>query len=196
MTVPLLEGLLVDLVPAGKGFEDRVHTWENNESAFWGSAGDYGILTRAQIERHQAEQRSQPQTGVHFCIQTKDGTPIGSIGLGFLIPHHRLAMIGASIGEPTYWGGGYGTDALLLIVDYAFDWLDLRKLWLSTMSINVRVLRQMEKIGLVPEARQRGWWLADGQWCDDVAFGILRDEWPGRAALIERIGLRAAPPTP
>lgn len=192
MTTPLFAGLLVDLVPYGKTYEALEHKWENGEAAFWASAGERGLLPRAQMERYQAEGRSEPRTGARFGIQTKDGTPIGSIGLGMMVPSSRQAMIGAMIGEPDYWGGGFGTDALLLIIDYAFNWLDLRRVWLSTMSINARVLRQMEKVGLVCEGRRRDMWFADGQWYDDVMFGLLHEEWPGRAAVIERLGLRPA----
>jgi RimJ/RimL family protein N-acetyltransferase len=126
-----------------------------------------------------------------FGIQTKDGKPIGDMGMNWVVPHHRLAMLGASIGEPAYWGGGYGTDALLLIVDYAFDWLDMHKVWLMTMALNARVVRQMEKVGFTLECRQReGTWV-DGKPVDGLTYGILREEWPGREAVIERLGLKA-----
>ncbi len=189
-----LEGLLVDLVPYGQAFLEREQAWENSIAGFWASAGEHTTYTRAQFERWRTEaaQRTAPRLGVRFGIRAKDGTLLGSIGMGDVHPHHRLAMVGAMIGEPAYWGGGYGTDALLLFVDYAFGWLDMRKLWLSTMGINARVLRQMEKIGIPCEGRRRSLWFVDGQYVDDVVFGILREEWPGRAAIIERIGLRPA----
>jgi len=72
-------------------------------------------------------------------------TPIGFFRAQRLVPHSRLAMLGARIGDPAYWGGGYGTDALLLLIEYAFDWLVMRKLWLGSTSANARVMRQMEK---------------------------------------------------
>lgn len=187
----ILEGLLVDLVPLGDRFKVLEHRWENNESAFWSDVGDRQFLSRQVIQRRQEERaaRPGPGMGVGFGIQTKDGTPIGIFFVGDIKPHLRLAMLGAQIGEPDYWGGGYGTDALLLIVDYAFDWLDLHRLWLVTMSLNARVLRQMAKVGFTLEARQRQATLAENAWHDLIFFGLLREEWPGRAALVERLGL-------
>ena len=190
----MLEGLLVDLVPASKSaYFDKKHKWENGEAAFWGSAGGRPILTRAMLERWHAEHvaRMEHSQRVTFGIQTKDGQPIGDISMNWVLPHHRLSILGAQIGEPEFWGGGYGTDALLLLTDYAFDWLDMHKLWLGTMGINVRVHRQMEKVGFQREAVRRDLFYADGQWTDEVIYGILREEWPGRAAVIERIGLQA-----
>lgn len=188
-----LEGLLVDLVPYGKRFIDLEHKWENSEAAFWGDMGDRVIFTRADLRRRRDEWQSHegPVKSVPLGIQTKDGTPIGGIFISWIDAWHRTASLGAVIGEPDYWGGGYGTDALLLTVDYAFTWLDLRRLWLMTMSLNERVLRQMAKVGFAQEAIQREATVADGQPFDVVRYGMLREEWPGYAALAERLDLYA-----
>ncbi len=186
-------GTLVDLVPFGERFRSRDHDWLNNESRFWGSMGEYEFISRAAVEREYEEfyHSEHPRTGVWFGILTKDGTPIGGIGINWLSEHHRVADLGAVIGEPQYWGGGYGTDALLLVVDYAFDRLDMRKVWLGTMSLNARVMRQMEKVGFALEARLREGALADGRWYDELTYGRLRDGWPGYAAMVAALGIVA-----
>jgi len=191
----MLEGLLVDLVPFGEAFRKNEPRWINSEAMFWGTAGDRPLHSKAAIERWHAERAErEARTGsamVLLGIRTKSGVPLGDIELDELLPHHRLAMIGIGINEPDYWGGGYGTDALLLIMEYAFNWLDFRKLWLSTMGINIRMQRAALKVGFHEEVRRRRLWLADGQWTDDVMYGMLREEWPGREAMVERLGLRA-----
>jgi len=190
----ILEGLLVDLVPFGKAFDEREYDWRNNEAWFWATVGERHVISKTSIKRRQEEHREWVERGsqmVYFGVQTKDGKPIGDFWLNWVLPHHRLSMLGASIGEPDYWGGGYGTDALLLLVDYAFDWLDMHKLWLATMSPNVRVIRQMEKVGFTLEARVREEVWSDGLWADMVLYGLLREEWPGRGAMIEKLGLKA-----
>lgn len=189
----MLEGLLVDLVPYGRAFQAREHAWYNNESLYWASMGEREFLTCAQIEKQRREEAEsdESRTGVTFGVRTKDGALIGSFGINFLSPYHRVANLGAMINEPDYWGGGYGTDALLLLIEYAFDWLDMRKLWLGSTSANARVMRQMEKAGFVLEARARRAALMDGAWHDGLLYGLLREEWPGREAMIERLDRRA-----
>ena len=187
----MLEGILVDLVPHGERFSAVERGWINSEASFWADAGDRPVWSQAFYEREMASRQERPSPSVHFGIQTKNGTPIGEIGIGDMHVHHRVAMIGAMIGDPQYWGGGYGTDALLLIVDYAFHWHDMRKLWLATMSPNVRVQRQMDKVGFKLETRQRQATWIDGAWADALTYGLLREEWPGREAMIEKLGLRA-----
>jgi RimJ/RimL family protein N-acetyltransferase len=189
----MLEGLLVDLVPYNKVFRDLEHTWRNSEASFWSSGGERYIVTHAMLNRQFEEwgehKQNNPSRGVIWGAQTKTGEPIGMFGINWIVPTSRLGMLGAKIGDPAYWGGGYGTDALLLLVDYAFNWLDLRKVWLLTTSMNARVLRQMEKVGFRPEGRSRQAAYADGRWYDWIAYGLLRDEWPGRAALLEQLNL-------
>ena len=189
----MLEGLIVDLVPQHAGFAARDQAWRNSEARFWTSGGDRMLFSRADSERIRAEYRDippGPQRSIFFGIQTKDRFPLGFMGLIRVSHTSRTGMLAARIGEPEYWGGGYGTDALLLLVDYAFDWLDLRRLHLDTMSTNVRVHRQMEKVGFTLEGRQRQAAYADGEWFDWLGYGLLRDEWPGRIAMVEKLGLR------
>jgi RimJ/RimL family protein N-acetyltransferase len=183
---------LVDLVPSGERFDKQLAAWESGPAAFWADIGERHVKSQAQYEAmiHEWKEAGE-RLEVNFGIQTKDGTPIGGIGMNWMSAYHRIANIGAMIGEPEYWGGGYGTDALLLMLDYVFDWLDLRRVFLDTMSINSRVIRQMEKVGFTLEGRRREVAYGDGLWYDELFFGLLREEWPGRAAMVERLGLRA-----
>ncbi len=188
----MLTGVLVDLVPYGKRFMARDHDWWNNESQFWGSMGGYNIASQAEVDREHQEwiESTRPRTGVPFGVQAKDGTPLGYIGHNWLSAASRTANLGAVIGEQAYWGGGYGTDALLLLMDYSFDVLDLRKLWLDTMALNARVLRQMEKVGFALEARHRAATWVGTEWVDSVVFGYFQADWPGYHAMIERLNIR------
>jgi RimJ/RimL family protein N-acetyltransferase len=189
----MLEGLLVDLVPYGDRFLKLEHKWYNSEVVFFWTTGDRWFVSEAEIEWWQRERREDPARQANrivFGVQTKDGTPIGMFGITRLHPTYRLAMLTAFIGEPDYWDGGYGTDALLLVIEYAFAWLDVRKAWLATMSANPRVVRQMEKVGFTLEARQRQSTSAHGQWVDTLFYGLLREEWPGRAEMIDKLHIQ------
>jgi RimJ/RimL family protein N-acetyltransferase len=190
----ILHGLLVDLVPFDREWRDEkmVAFW-NSESRLWATMGDHGPVSRAQIARIQQERdegREQGWTGVYFMMRARDGQIIGSMGLNWVNYWHRSAELGAWIGEREYWGGGYGTDGLLLVCEYAFRWLDLRRLVLGTMHLNERARRNAEKVGFRQEARQRKVALVNGEWVDDITYGLLREEWRGREALVEALGLR------
>jgi len=192
MTV--LHGLLVDLEPLAPAFTDRMHDFWNNESRLWATMGEDGPVTRAEIKRQVeewAQGRERGYTGVHFMMRAKDGTVIGSIGLNWVNQWHRFAWVGAWIGDQDYWGGGHGSDGLLLVTEYAFQWLDLRRLVLGTMGMNERAQRNVEKCGFRLEARQRKGTVVRGEAIDSLLYGLLREEWPGRAALVKELELPA-----
>ncbi|MBI5959280.1 MAG: GNAT family N-acetyltransferase [Chloroflexi bacterium] len=191
----MLSGLLVDLVPFDKTYQDLEHKWRNSEVSFWSSGGERRILTRstiaAQWQRRAEDRTNNPAPPVTFGAQTKAGLLIGSFGVNWTMTTHRFAYLGAYIGEPEYWSKGYGTDALTLLVDYTFDWLDMRKIVIVTSSMNARVQRQMQKVGFTFEARLRQATFADGEWIDWLMYGLQREEWPGRDAVIHKLGLTA-----
>ncbi|HML24539.1 MAG TPA: GNAT family protein [Aggregatilinea sp.] len=191
----MLEGILVDLVPFGQDFGKLMGDWMNGPAAYWANVGDRPIASRAMIE-HWLEGRNAAQHGparIEFGVRTKSGKPIGQMGVNFTSDAHRWANLGVVIGNPTYWGGGYGTDGFILLVDYLFTWLDLRRIYVETMASNVRVQRMMDKLEFTFEGRRRAMWYADGSWQDALVYGVLCNEWPGRATLVEKLGLRARP---
>lgn len=191
----ILRGLLVDLEPLNAEFrEQKMYEYWNNESRLWATMGDNEPTSRAQLKRMNEERggaRERGYTGVHFMMRARDGNIIGSIGLNWVDYWNRHAWLGAWIGEEDYWGGGHGTDALLLVVDYAFRWMDMRRLVLGTMAINERAQRNVEKVGFKLEGRQRRAATVLGDEVDGLTYGMLREEWQGREALVDALGLRA-----
>lgn len=183
----VLEGLLVDLVPLGLPFKPYVRGWLNGPMRDWWR--EDGLLSQAAFEQIAADTHESPDT-ICFGMCRKDGTPVGMIHLMNLDAYHRTSEIGAGIGDPANWGGGLGSDATLLIVEYAFRWLDLRRVWLTTMATNGRAQRQVEKCGFTREGCRRHSTYYGGRFGDHIVYGLLRDEWPGRDVMIERLGLR------
>lgn len=189
-----LHGLLVDLMPFTREYlEEKWPVFWNNESRQWATMGDNEPIPRAEIKRNQerhAERIERGYTGLKFMIRARDGNIIGHIGFNWVHYWHRRAELGAWIGDEHYWSGGHGTDALLLVTDYAFRWFDLRRLTLGTMAINQRAQRSVEKAGFVLEVRQRRATLVNGEWIDTLEYGMMREEWRGRDVLVEELGLR------
>lgn len=113
-----------------------------------------------------------------FAIRTlADDKLIGGIGLWLLPQTQNDAWLGIHIGEREYWGKGYGTDAMRLIVGYGFSELNLRRITLGLHSYNERALKSYQKVGFQLEGKVRGDGLRDGVRYDGFYMGILREEW-------------------
>jgi diamine N-acetyltransferase len=187
----MFEGLLVDLVPFSAEFKQHEVAWMNGPMGEWW--GQDGLLTQPTLDRNQEQWLAtavEQGRYLRFGMRAKDGNPIGTFGLANVRYDQRTAEVGAGIGDPSYWSGGFGSDAMLLIVEYGFRWLDLRRLWLTTAGLNERAQRQVEKCGFALEGRQRRALRIRGGFGDFLFYGMLREEWPGRAVMVERLGLR------
>ena len=113
-----------------------------------------------------------------FLIRTiEDGRIIGEIGLEPVKFHHSNTLAWISIGEPGDWGKGYGTDAMRIILRYAFAELNFHRVSLLVFEYNHRAIRSYEKAGFQVEGRQRQQINRDGQRWDVIAMGILQSEW-------------------
>jgi RimJ/RimL family protein N-acetyltransferase len=93
------------------------------------------------------------------------------------------AWLGIMIGERDYWGKGYGTDAMRLVVQYGFLELNLRRISLGLHAYNERALKSYEKAGFTLEGRMRGEGQRDGVRYDSLWMGILREEWLALSAV-------------
>lgn len=89
----------------------------------------------------------------------------------------RDAFVGIGFGEREYWGKGYGTDLMNLILRYAFTELHLRRVTLNVFEYNPRAIRSYEKVGFRHEGRLRQALNKEGKRWDMLFMGVLREEW-------------------
>lgn len=118
---------------------------------------------------------------VFFAIRTLESDKlIGFIGLFELFKHHGDMLVAIALGEREYWGKGYGSDAMRIMLQYAFYELNLRRVGLIVFEYNPRAIRSYEKVGFIPEGSVRRVMQRDGKRWDFQYMGILREEWLAR----------------
>lgn len=110
-------------------------------------------------------------------IETFDGTLIGTMGLHKFSWKDRIATTGALIGEKDYWGQGYGTDAKMTLLDYAFNTLNLRKICSSVLEFNKRSLQYNLHCGYQIEGRRKAQVFRNGQYWDEILLGLFKEDW-------------------
>jgi RimJ/RimL family protein N-acetyltransferase len=113
---------------------------------------------------------------VMYAIETKEGAYIGNINFHLVFPESRKARLGISIGEKAYWSKGYGADALVTLLRFGFDEMNLHRVDLTVDEDNPRAIACYEKVGFVHEGRMRQARYARGAYRDSLVMGILRDE--------------------
>lgn len=80
-----------------------------------------------------------------YGIETKDGLLIGFVRFSFREDYENYIKIGILIGEKSYWGKGYGSEAMKLSIDSLFKRKNINRIELDTAQFNSRAQRCFEK---------------------------------------------------
>jgi RimJ/RimL family protein N-acetyltransferase len=105
-----------------------------------------------------------------------DGEVVGNIGIHPQQDVNRLnAELGYFIGED-HWGKGIATEAIKLMVKYAFDHFDLQRIFARPFGTNIASQKVLQKTGFVLEARIPEILIKNGQLEDELFFGIRRKD--------------------
>jgi len=168
---PWIRGRKVVLRPVEESDAPLIHRWVNHPE-IWHYM-DYETPTSLadvveDIERSRRE-------GFPFTIVVDD-RPIGRIGLNQFRRRDRICSLYMFIGEPAFWGKGYAQDAVMALLDYAFERWDLHQVELWTLGDNDRALGTYKRCGFAEEARLRDRSWKDGRWVDHVVMSVNRED--------------------
>ncbi len=112
-----------------------------------------------------------------FMLCTREFVPIGTVSLSQISHAHKRARVGISIFESEFRARGLGTEAMQLVLDYAFFSLDLNRVELDVFEHNVYAERSYAKCGFVREGVMREAYIKDGKPINSVLMSVLRHEW-------------------
>jgi RimJ/RimL family protein N-acetyltransferase len=102
---------------------------------------------------------------------------IGEAGLLRMFPAWRTTDLSIIIGERDAQGKGYGTEAINLLLDYAFGYLNYHRVAVGVVGFNEAALRFYEKVGFRKEGIQRDGYYCGHSYYDFVMMSILEDEY-------------------
>ena len=114
------------------------------------------------------------QEGQNYSIVLNDGDRlIGNISLMDVNHLQRKATLGLFIGDVACRGKGYGTEAIRLILDYGFKWLNLHNIMLEVFANNPCAIACYQKVGFREFGRRTQSAFLNGEFVDDIMMEIL-----------------------
>jgi RimJ/RimL family protein N-acetyltransferase len=114
----------------------------------------------------------------YFTIRSKqDGSLLGYIRLFWIEWTNATGGIQIAIGNPEERGQAYASEALGLALRFAFQELNLYRLSAFAAEDDPAGIELLQKAGFTEEVRRRKAIQRDGQTCDSLLMGLLRDEW-------------------
>nr|WP_025683177.1 GNAT family protein [Paenibacillus maysiensis] len=139
--------------------------------------GTQRSFTKDQIGRY-IESKGQDTSSLLLLIALQeDDRIIGDIALQDMDSLNRSANIRIAINEQENQGKGYGTEALVLMLDYGFGICNLHRIELNVYDFNERAIRCYEKIGFQREGVQRDALFYNHQYHDSILMSMLSSEY-------------------
>jgi len=172
----MIEGKKVRIRALEKTDIDEIMKWINDPEVI------DNLLMRYPVSRYLEEkwlEKAYDTSDIRnktFALETKDGVYLGGIGLHKINWENRNAEAGIIIGKKEYWGKGYGTDAMLALLDFAFNHMNLHRVYLQVYDFNTRGIRSYEKCGFKKEGALRDDRFSRGKYHDTIIMGILKGE--------------------
>ena len=177
MNEGMFEGKYVRLTAVNKEIDAELFATWNRDSDYVRLA-DIGPSCLYPVKQIQDWMDESDENECNFIIETTaDNKRIGSVGLDDLNWTARSAWVGIGIGDPHCRGKGYGTEAMNLILRYAFNELNLHRVQLGVFEINKSAIRSYEKCGFKNEGIEREFVCKEGKRWNVVSMGILQTEW-------------------
>jgi RimJ/RimL family protein N-acetyltransferase len=160
---------------------DEIITWDDTP-AFMRDLHSGPAYPRPEIaQREWWTERLKDKAAYHFAIRLlSDDRLIGTFHIEEIEWPHQAGWFSIGLGAGGTRGKGYGTEALTLGINFAFNDLNLHRLSLSVFAYNEPAIRLYKRLGFTHEGVFREYLKRDGQRHDMFLFGLLEHEWRSR----------------
>ena len=165
----------VSLRPIERCDTDNILKWRNNDNVRLNFVFQ-DVLSK---EAHENWLTNFIDVGkaAQFIIVVDGFGDIGSVYLRDIDMRHRKAEFGIFIGEDCARGKGFGAEAAKLIIEHAFNALDLNKVFLRVFADNIYAIKSYESSGFVKEGCFIEDVIIDNKPCDIVFMALLRSKY-------------------
>lgn len=110
-----------------------------------------------------------------FVIESLEGKNVGGLSLHSRDEKNGTFSFGVVISR-AYWGQGYATDAVRLLLRYGFWERRYQKCDSACVHTNAGSIKLHRKLGFVEEGRRRRQTFFNGEYYDTILFGLTREE--------------------
>lgn len=124
-------------------------------------------------------QKGVNEEAVFFIVTLDQDKVIGTVGIEHINHINRRGTLGVFIGDEEYRNNGYGTEAIRLVLEYGFKYLNLNNINLNLIECNERALACYKKCGFKEAGRLRKTVFVNGKYYDRLSMDILAEEFEG-----------------
>lgn len=170
------------LSPVDESLSEKVAMWSNDLRVSIRTGDISDMITLKQQEEYL---KNMNNSGYAFYIvDAKSDAAVGIIRLFRINYINRNAVLGAFIGDSNCRNKGIGTESTKLILDFAFNVLNLRNVMIETFSFNERAMKVCKRVGFKEIGRRRHAIIYGENEFDEVFMDILN--WEFKDSIISK----------
>ena len=139
-----------------------------------------GMVYPGSVEEHRGwfDEMFRNEQSYPFAVRTLvEDRLVGLLVIKDIMWQARHCSFFIGIGDAGERGQGYGSDAVRVLLQYAFLEMNLNRVGLEVMAYNPDAVRAYEAAGFQHEGRLRAYVYRDGVYYDVLLMSILRSEW-------------------
>lgn len=155
---------------------DKYVHWLNDKEVIRGLENPVIPYTKDRLQQYILKMISTPDNYMFAIIDVRSNEHIGNVKLHNFNEHANHCEVGIMIGDKNFWNKGVGTEALSLVLWFAFDVLKVNKVWASVHQTNLASLNLFQKLGFIQEGILRKHTVTDHRWVDKIMLGIFEHE--------------------
>ena len=176
----MIKGRIIYLTELDRDNAEIVRAWLNDPEIHRYLRVGHVPITREQELRYY-DAHAASSTAYTFEIHlAENGQYVGNVGVENVDPIHRTCELGLVIGQRENWGRGYGEDAIVTCLGFAFDTLGLHRVELKCHEDNLRAAMLYRRVGFVEIGRERESAYGAARFSDHLLFDMLDREFRAR----------------
>ncbi|NOQ31664.1 MAG: GNAT family N-acetyltransferase [Helicobacteraceae bacterium] len=159
-----------------KHFSDKYVSWLNTKEVV--EFNRHGVFPNNDLKTKEYINSVQQSV---YCIVLamidKDSQKhIGNIAIQNIDFINSNADVSIMIGDKVFWGKGYAYEAYEVIINHAFNTLNLHKIYIGTSENNIGMNKVAEKLGMKKDGIKRDALYKNGEYFDIHEYSILKNE--------------------
>lgn len=147
---------------------------ENNE-AFWEVSSTQAPFSKYILQKYleNAHQDIYEAKQFRFIITNSENATVGTIDLFDFNPQHQRIGVGILV-LPKYQNLGYGKEALEMVIDYSFTYLNVHQIFANITSENNESKSLFEKFNFKPAGVKKDWIFSNNNFKDEILYQLIR----------------------
>ncbi len=156
----------------------RVYQWHNDPELYSTLINPFHPVSLQTVEDWIKRKSQYSDKEINFAICLADTSEhIGNLYMRDIDFVNRNCSVGAFIASPKNRGKGYVQEALDQLVEYAYETLGLKRVYMHTFADNERAVKLLRKCGFTIEGKMRQHVFKNGRFKDVLILGMCESDY-------------------